>query len=55
MTPLCTMCMHGVNVKNLWECRECGRKVCSHLCSFKEADRTATCHRCLSNKKGEKK
>ena len=51
---LCTLCStRGVNVKELYECRECGDKVCSHYCSFKESDKTAVCHKCLAVKRKE--
>ena len=49
---LCTMCMHGINVKKMWECRGCGKRLCPHLVSRTkiEADgkKTAVCLTCLS-------
>lgn len=27
---LCTMCMHGINVKRMWKCK-CGERHCPHI------------------------
>ncbi len=28
---LCTMCMHGVNKKDTWDCDKCGETNCRHI------------------------
>ncbi len=56
-TPtLCTMCMHGVNVKKMWECRSCGKRFCRHLVSRTREEgekKTAVCFTCLSTTGGK--
>jgi hypothetical protein len=42
---LCTMCMHGINVKRMWYCK-CGARHCPHM---------HMCDQCgLTRRSGEK-
>ena len=60
---LCTMCMHGINIKKMWRCRKCNSLFCSHLCHHKMIEinktypeaGTAICHLCLKKEGGDKK
>ncbi len=52
---LCTMCSHGINLKETYICRVCGKTCCPHVCLHKDDKRNATCHRCELEIREEKR
>ena len=46
---LCTMCMHGINVKKMRTCQACGERCCPHTIWTRGP--IAICHRCQSRER----